>query len=134
LSKPGLVYPELVEGKPTKQISLDIMNKITVDLYFCTMKLLAFAVLLISIAATIVPCCEFDDCQDEVGASHPDKKEQKGTCSPFSTCAVCSGSIVITKTIQLVKPAISKDQFTEIAIPSFSPSYFPSFWQPPRLS
>jgi hypothetical protein len=85
-------------------------------------------------AATFVPCCEFDSCRDEVNSTHQEKKEQKGTCSPFSTCATCSGAVVITKTIQIHGPLLSKSRLVEKNIPSVLPAYFPSFWQPPRLS
>jgi hypothetical protein len=98
------------------------------------MKFLVLIVLLICMAATFVPCCEFDGCQDEITTSHQEKKEQKGTCSPFSTCVTCAGAVVIAKTIQLNSPLVSKDQFAEISIPPVLSSYFSSFWQPPRLS
>jgi hypothetical protein len=90
--------------------------------------------LLICMAATFVPCCEFDGCQDEVNSPHQEKKEQKGTCSPFSTCTTCSGAVIIAKTLQINRLIPSKSQFIEINIPSVLPLYFSSFWQPPRLS
>jgi hypothetical protein len=98
------------------------------------MKFLILITLLISLAATVVPCCEFDGCQDELNnGSHHDKKEQKGTCSPFSTCATCSGAVVITKAVQMGRPLVYGIEFAEKYFPSLFHSYYPSFWQPPRL-
>jgi len=85
--------------------------------------------------ATFFPCCELDGCQDELSAtSHQNKKEQSGTCSPFSTCATCSGFVVIARGLELNKPLANKIQYQEINISSIFPSFAPSFWQPPRLS
>ncbi|MGB8193474.1 MAG: hypothetical protein WCF67_16200 [Chitinophagaceae bacterium] len=100
------------------------------------MKFLAFMLLVISMAATFIPCCEFDGCADEpVAAAHQDNEDKKPGCSPLSTCNRCSvAAIVALKLPQLDTPSITKGQFIEARIASVSPSYFPSFWQPPRLS
>jgi hypothetical protein len=90
---------------------------------------------MISMAATFIPCCQFDECLSETAsASREEKKEQKGTCSPFSNCPTCSASIVITKTIQLCRLEVSNKQLFEIDPACILSSHSSSFWQPPRLS
>jgi hypothetical protein len=99
------------------------------------MKLVILLSLLISMAATFVPCCEFDGCQDEFNtSSRQNKKEQKGTCSPLSICSTCSGAVVVSRIVLLSEPLVVKNTFLEAKPFSILPDYFPSFWQPPRLS
>jgi hypothetical protein len=98
------------------------------------MKFLTLIVLVISVAATFIPCCEFDECQEEEieNSSQQDKKEENASCSPFSTCPTCAGAIIITKTIQLDRSDISKNKLVGFERSPILSCHSPSFWQPPR--
>jgi hypothetical protein len=98
------------------------------------MRFLVLILLLISISATVVPCCAFDGCSEEMAAtSHPDKKDQQDSCSPFSTCAGCSIAAIPVKAPLITIPPPAKCSFTEIRTDNSLPLYAASFWQPPRL-
>src|SRR5687767_9827570 len=99
------------------------------------MKFLTLIVLMISLAATFVPCCEYDDCQNETTtASQTDNREQKGTCSPLSTCPACGGSILVSRLVQVSQPEDPKKELFVIEASSLPFAHVSSFWQPPRLS
>ena len=101
--------------------------------YLRSMRFLLLIILLASIAATVVPCCAFDDCKDELtSAAVPGKKEQKGNCSPLSICAGCSIAIAINKTVKFDTPQPAQIVFADNYTSAPLSSYTSSFWQPPR--
>jgi hypothetical protein len=88
---------------------------------------------MVSVAATIIPCCSFDDCSEQLAAaSYPGKKEQKGTCSPLSVCAGCSIAVIQTKNPVIFVPLKTQPDFIEVPENNNLPLYAASFWQPPR--
>jgi hypothetical protein len=99
------------------------------------MKFLTFLILLISVAATFIPCCEFDGCEEEIAnSSNQSQKKQDASCSPLSVCPTCATAIVIAPTVELPGIIISKTEKPPIETPSRLPLYSSFFWQPPRVS
>jgi hypothetical protein len=97
-------------------------------------KGLVFILLLIIAAGTFFPCCEIDDCPaDRISSNttnHDNKKE--GNCSPFFACATCQGFAELAKPIRLTGPIIEKIVHHQTIVKLNLPTYFSSFWQPPR--
>ena len=100
-------------------------------------KWFAFILLVIVAAAVFVPCCTTDNCQaDQEMTSktqnHPLKSS--GTCSPFTSCASCTGFVVINKIVQVAALPVALVEHHEHNN-SFTPSsYTRSFLQPPKFS
>ena len=96
-------------------------------------KLFVFILALIVIAASSVPCCPADGCADEVAQTSSGQVPlEKGTCSPFFSCAGCSGFVNVAKPIQIAGPATERTVHYEKTIAFNISSYSSSFFQPPR--
>ena len=100
-------------------------------------KWLAFLLLLITMAGSLIPCCEVDDCAADQTITQqdttiPDNSEE-GTCSPFYSCTSCTGFT------QLAKPVVLPEAMDENSVHHAGrynmriTSFAAAFWQPPRL-
>jgi hypothetical protein len=105
------------------------------------LRLIAFILSLYILLLNGVPCCAFDNCEDELEAiSHPhnvqqenkENKKECSTCSPFF-CHTCSGFVIstfnFTHKVFLSTP-------TTVYQPYYDPFYsqfMPSYWQPPDV-
>ena len=100
-------------------------------------KWLAFLLLLITMAGSLIPCCEVDNCdadQTFVQQNDPNPNGgEGGSCSPFYSCQTCTGFT------QLAKPVVVPEPIVEASIHHAETytlrinSFAASFWQPPRL-
>lgn len=95
---------------------------------------LAFLVSLLS----IIPCCSFEDCEDEeieILVQQEESSECDDSCSPFLNCGSCTGFPVleISEQIEIAfNPPSDKIDFHHGQ--SFPRSIIQSIWQPPKLS
>ena len=98
-------------------------------------KWFVFILAVIVLSGSSFPCCIEDNCHDELTiSSSTGLPHEKGTCSPFFACATCSGIVQMAKFDQVPGPATQRFEHHE-QIPVFLiPSYFATFFQPPRLS
>ena len=104
---------------------------------FAAVKLFfAFILSLIVLTETVVPCCLWDNCnEEEIASSHEEDATKKAACSPFAACATCTAVVLITKpnfpVIVLQKIVLKHTAANPFFVLS---SYQHSFLQPPRLS
>ena len=92
--------------------------------------------MVITAAATFVPCCAIDNCgADKMAAPvHEKEGEQGGKCSPFFSCTACQGSVDIPQPLFVTASHNENREFYEMITVFTSSPYITSFWQPPRLS
>lgn len=95
--------------------------------------LMAFLVTLLS----IVPCCTFEECEDEkreILVQHEKPSECEDSCSPFLNCGSCTGFPVQETSepgeIAFNLPIDKIDFHHRQTLPQ---SLIQSIWQPPRL-
>ena len=91
--------------------------------------------LIITLAGTFYPCCINDGCSSEEKSltDHKTEKQPEGNCSPFFSCASCSGFTHAVKTISLKVPERHINIEHPITQEVIISSYISSFWQPPRF-
>ncbi|POY38416.1 hypothetical protein C3K47_03180 [Solitalea longa] len=93
--------------------------------------ILAFFVLLLS----VVPCCMFDNCnEDEVKkeCSTAKQVEKDGLCSPFSSCSACCGFTVSMQIVSFeTKPKLIITHYS-FYTDNYLSVYHLSIWQPPK--
>ena len=106
---------------------------------FVNLKVLSFIFAFYLLACSTIPCCALGYCGNDVkkGKSLTSGKTDddcKGNCSPFFSCGSCSGFTVNPQEFTIA-PVVICEQITysEFYITPYS-DYFPSFWQPPKLS
>ena len=104
------------------------------------MKILCFILSLYVVFLATTPCCSDDNCNDEIKTEQTDNHSQDhkdsdcNICSPFLTCGTCTGFNFPTVFFSLTPPAITLTTKIPINYSSFSSNYFPSIWQPPKIS
>ena len=101
------------------------------------MKVVAFILSAYLLFLFAVPCCSFDNCPEEKVAQTEDHEKGDancGNCSPFFTCAGCSGAtITFTSTHIETIPLDRTHQYTGFILSSIPDVHY-DFWQPPKLS
>lgn len=109
---------------------------------FGALKTLAIILSLIVTMMSSLPCCLYDNCPGdkehaEQTTGHEEHQEEAGRCTPFCVCATCSVPLSQISRFEPVweLPFVieSKTRFL-ILEQRLSPSFFHSFWQPPKLS
>ena len=99
------------------------------------MKVIAFILSSYLLFLFAVPCCSFDNCPEEKTqqADHKKGDGDCGTCSPFFTCAGCSGFIVTVSEINSdLITFFSCNQYADYIVSSMLDVEY-DFWQPPKL-
>ena len=71
------------------------------DNFAALKKWLAILLLMITAAGTFIPCCQTDDCSADQISHSDDPPKPEGSCSPFFSCATCTGFVEITNPVQL---------------------------------
>ena len=100
---------------------------------FTLVKWLTLFVLLVSLTASIIPCCEEDSCRVELGSpSTHDGEDLKGGCSPLSACGICGAAIVTGKEIALLKLTGLQTSYGSYPPKEILPIHFYSSWKPPK--
>ena len=99
-------------------------------------KLIVYILAFIVLAGSSIPCCAGDNCQDDFTTSSSTNQEphEKAPCSPFFACGSCAGFVIMTRQVDLPDPTLEMPSHYEKIIPFFASVYYPSFFQPPRLS
>ncbi|ANE52137.1 hypothetical protein [Flavisolibacter tropicus] len=97
-------------------------------------KWLTIILLLIITAGTFIPCCSVDDCciEQQATTTNREKHTNEGACSPFFACTTCPGFVALATPIQLAEPYKELTIHHQGTVTFQLPSYFSSFWQPPR--
>jgi len=95
------------------------------------MRFLAMIFSVIVMTLTVVPCCAYDNCSEEIAHNDTGTKSEI-PCSPFVHCS-CSSVIGITPSfriefVQETQPIKKETQYNKV----FTPGYFSSIWQPPK--
>lgn len=100
------------------------------------MKLISCILAFYLILLSVVPCCSFDDCEDDITtlpANHENEPEDCGNCSPFFSCEGCATAIIAFLPAQFgITPLITSAIYPEY-IQSSLPDIDYDFWQPPKL-
>lgn len=108
------------------------------------MRFFVFIFGLYILCLAMLPCTDADTCKDEKTSfssktahqSHDHGEDDEDTCTPFCICACCgSTGFVLEAPVFSMKclPTLTMP-FLSSWCPEFIPSYFYSFWQPPKLS
>ena len=100
-------------------------------------KCFIFLLLLITMSATLFPCCGKDDCcNDILSTKTTDNRNHKaeGTCSPFITCVTCSGFTQMTNVINIPLMLHEKLVHHSKIISLKLSSYTASLLQPPQVA
>lgn len=101
------------------------------------MKFLAVILSVIVLALAVMPCCTFDNCDDDSQTEHANTKKTNDCetpCSPFVSCTCCPG-ICVTPTIEFVTASsIVVEKSYTIYNQSFVSLYCPNIWQPPKIA
>jgi hypothetical protein len=96
---------------------------------------LSFLLLLISMAATLCPCYNKDECCSDMLTSkttnHSDHKSE-GNCSPFITCNTCPGFTQMVPVIDIPFVEEQKPVHHSRVISFVLSTYKASLLQPPR--
>jgi hypothetical protein len=100
------------------------------------MKVIAFILSVYLLFLFAAPCCSFDNCPEdktEQMANHEAGDTDCGGCSPFFTCAGCSGATISFEKADIkFVPPLSDHPHTGYIL-SLIPDVPYDFWQPPRL-
>jgi hypothetical protein len=65
---------------------------------------------------------------------HDDNDKDCGTCSPFFTCAGCSGFTATIENVTFdINTSFSSHRYTGYVLSSISDVHY-DFWQPPKLN
>jgi hypothetical protein len=91
-------------------------------------------IIIVAVAA-FTPCCNEDECQDEIAAtSKQDHSKSEGgdNCSPFFACTGCPGFTLVEKPISFPAPAEYYPQYFDADFNFMLSAYAISPWQPPR--
>jgi len=100
------------------------------------MKLIAFILSAYLLFLFAVPCCSFDNCAEEKTAQQSEHKKDAGdcgSCSPFFTCAGCSGFTVSVSEINSDLVSFASDSQYANYVVSSMPEVDYDFWQPPKI-
>jgi hypothetical protein len=101
------------------------------------MKLFGYLLAFYIITLSAVPCCSFDNCSEdktEQNSNHKQGDDDCGNCSPFFTCAGCTGfAFTIEPLLIQSSSSISSKIFTGY-IESSTPDIYYDFWQPPKIA
>ena len=106
------------------------------------MKFIAIILALYVMVLSIRPYFADSDCTDsdhctqtaQTSNSHQHDNDCKGDCSPFFTCAACSGFNIPTVSFSLIPLAFILTEKVSIYNPSFISEFLQSIWQPPKIS
>ncbi|MFT3750516.1 MAG: hypothetical protein QM768_19545 [Agriterribacter sp.] len=95
---------------------------------------LTFILLLITVTATVTPCCTDDDCAQEKNRPENHSHKETGTCSPFYACGTCATSVdpVFQKLTVIDPPLVLVEHISFYLL--HSGSYFSTLFQPPRIA
>lgn len=107
------------------------------------MKVFAFILSAYLLFLFTVPCCAFDNCQEDKTAQETNHEKGDdpaspadrdcGSCSPFFTCTGCSGFTVSFEITNLeIAPAFSSQQYAGYILSSIPDVHY-DFWQPPKI-
>jgi len=103
------------------------------------MKVIAIILSAYLLVLTVIPCCGFDNCQDdmsptELSSNHETGDEDDcGSCSPFFNCESCAtATLHATSNYFTTFVPEKKHEFGDSS-PSLIPDAHYDFWQPPRL-
>jgi len=98
-------------------------------------KWFAFVLLIIVAVGVFVPCCITDNCeanQDLTSKNQNHPLKSPSACSPFFSCASCSGFVASVKVAQLSFSQTVHLKHYERTNSFLLSSYAQSFWQPPQ--
>ncbi|HET9745024.1 MAG TPA: DUF6660 family protein [Chitinophagaceae bacterium] len=101
------------------------------------MKVVSFILAVYLILLFAIPCCSFDNCPEEKivqTENHEMEDDDCGNCSPFFSCAGCSGvTHSYSNTYFEMIPQDPINQYTGFILSS-TPDVHYDFWQPPKLT
>jgi hypothetical protein len=100
------------------------------------MKLAGLILSFYLILLATMPCCAFDDCQNdkmEQTANHENEDSDCGNCSPFFSCEGCASATISYHPVQIGIPAIQILSVYASYLQLSLPQAVYDFWQPPRL-
>lgn len=99
------------------------------------MKFVSYILAFYLILLSVVPCCSFDECKEEiteVAADHEDEPKDCGNCSPFFSCEGCATATISFLPAQFgIAPLIISAVYPEFFQGSL-PDIDYDFWQPPK--
>lgn len=105
--------------------------------YLCKVKYLSFIlalyILILSVAPTIVEDKCLQEQTTEQGQSEQDQ-DCSDCCSPFMGCHTCNGFTFPTATFSLKSVIVYSEKKIPLYKDNFSSDFFPSIWQPPKIS
>ncbi|HEU4471226.1 MAG TPA: hypothetical protein VFR58_09090 [Flavisolibacter sp.] len=98
-------------------------------------KGIAFLLVLITLAASVFPCCPSDGCADDAGYTAPAGTcNDDGACSPFFACSTCPGFVSLTRIPRLPAPLSALPVHFQARTAVLANLFYPSFFQPPRVA
>ncbi|WP_439881984.1 DUF6660 family protein [Pontibacter sp. MBLB2868] len=101
------------------------------------MKLLTTILALLITILSVLPCCPGGNCDSEkaiVEHAAPDSHPSEGkVCSPFYSCAACTGFTWEVQATVAVPFQITTPSFYKHYPAAFISSFHHSIWQPPRM-
>ncbi|WP_373297323.1 hypothetical protein [Salinimicrobium marinum] len=81
-----------------------------------------------------IPCCEFDDCGDEISVEQKEHKDNAcENCSPFLSCGSCNGFVIFYETPDSGGFSIVSEAKTFREQKFCYSEYTSSIWQPPQV-
>lgn len=105
--------------------------------YLCTVKylsfILAFYVLLLSVAPNLVEDKCFNEQTTEQGQNQQDDQDCSDCCSPFMGCHTCNGFTLSVTSFSVQSFLIYSDLKVSLYDENFVSEFFSSIWQPPKI-
>jgi hypothetical protein len=93
-------------------------------------KWIAFILLLITTAATVIPCCGTDDCCGTETVTGTETEID--ACSPFFACGACPHVVELSAAVQVPVPEFETELHFAGLENNQLPLFVSVFWQPPR--
>ena len=114
-----------------------VLSPISKKHTFASLKFITSILAACVLCCSVIPCCVDDNCADEITAGaqpHQQDDDCKGNCSPFFACGSCTGFSVNVQSLEISPvPLTGHPVYATFYICPQS-EYFPTFWQPPKLS
>lgn len=102
------------------------------------MKLLSYILAFYLILLSAVPCCSFDECNEDktdlsaVPGDHEKGDDDCGNCSPFFSCEGCAAAMISYEPVQFGIPVLEiSSVYSPYTHSSLSQVDY-DFWQPPK--
>ena len=104
------------------------------------MKIAGYILAVYVVLLAVVPCCTFDDCPDDMTATHNEQDPDQGkgdgdcgNCSPFFNCGGCATATIAAEPARIEIASLKILSVYTLYIQTALPRIEYDFWQPPKL-